>query len=247
VFSESLVSEERVIKMVEIATADHIVLIEDQELIAHALATVIERSGRTVDLICPPADADLVDLLSDLHPDLVLLDLDLGPWGDATPIITPVTAAGILVVLLTGVRDPIRLATGVEAGACGVVDKWSSFAQLLAAVDRALHQGGLLTEHERQEHLALLRAHRSAEEQRLAPFELLTNKEAEVLGELMAGRTVAQIAETSFLSVTTVRTHVRAILSKIRATSQVAAVARAHAAGWRPPQERSEAAARRSN
>ena len=53
-----------------------------------------------------------------------------------------------------------------------------------------------------------------------------------MLAQLMAGRTVDQIASTSVVSLTTVRTHVRSILAKLGVHSQIAAVAAAHAAGW---------------
>jgi two-component system, NarL family, nitrate/nitrite response regulator NarL len=96
----------------------------------------------------------------------------------------------------------------------------------------------LLTRHEREESLKLLREHERAERQRLAPFEELSRREAEILGDLMAGQTVAAIAERSYVSVGTVRTHVRAILRKLDAHSQVQAIGMARDAGWRPPQER---------
>jgi two-component system nitrate/nitrite response regulator NarL len=55
----------------------------------------------------------------------------------------------------------------------------------------------------------------------------------------MAGRTVQEIAAEAVVSVATVRTQVRAVLRKLDVPSQVAAIGRARAAGWIPPQERS--------
>ena len=60
-------------------------------------------------------------------------------------------------------------------------------------------------------------------------------REAEVLGQLMDGRQVRQIAETSVVSEATVRTQVKSILSKLEVTSQIGAVGLAHHAGWSAP------------
>lgn len=78
-----------------------------------------------------------------------------------------------------------------------------------------------LSRHERDELLRRLREHDREQQRRLAPFEALTTREAEMLGELMLGRTV--------------RTQVRAIRTKLGVSSQVAAIGRALQAGWQPP------------
>jgi DNA-binding NarL/FixJ family response regulator len=66
-------------------------------------------------------------------------------------------------------------------------------------------------------------------------LERLTPREAQVLRELMAGHQVGEIARTWFVSETTVRTQVKAILTKLEVRSQLAAVGLAHRAGWQPP------------
>lgn len=219
--------------------AQYIVILEDHGLIAHTLAAALTRTGKTVEVFQPPEEGDLLTAFGAHVPDLVLLDLDLGPWGDATSLIGPVAAAGVPVLMVTGVEDPARKAACIAAGAVGVVSKSLGFDELFEAITRTLRDGTLLTEHERQEQLALLRAHERAERDRLAPFEELSQREAHVLGELMAGRSVDEVATASFVSVTTIRTQIRAILTKLGVSSQVAAIGRAREAGWVPPQERS--------
>jgi two-component system, NarL family, nitrate/nitrite response regulator NarL len=56
-----------------------------------------------------------------------------------------------------------------------------------------------------------------------------------VLGHLMRGQTVHEIATTSFVSEATVRTQVKAILAKLEVSSQIAAVGLAHQIGWHSP------------
>jgi two-component system nitrate/nitrite response regulator NarL len=68
-----------------------------------------------------------------------------------------------------------------------------------------------------------------------ARFELLTTREGEVLGQLMVGRQVSEIARRSFVSESTVRTQVKSVLSKLQVNSQLTAVGLAYRASWRAP------------
>ena len=63
----------------------------------------------------------------------------------------------------------------------------------------------------------------------------MTRREAEVLGQLMAGKQVTEIARTRFVSESTIRTQVKSILSKLQVSSQLTAVGLAHRIGWTPP------------
>jgi DNA-binding NarL/FixJ family response regulator len=66
-------------------------------------------------------------------------------------------------------------------------------------------------------------------------LEQLTNRESVVLGHLMKGRAVRQIAGLSTVSEATVRTQVKSILAKLEVSSQLAAVGMAHEIGWQAP------------
>ena len=68
-------------------------------------------------------------------------------------------------------------------------------------------------------------------------FEQITRREAEVLGLLMAGQQVGEIASGRFVSESTVRTQVKSILAKLQVRSQLGAVGLAHRVGWSPPSD----------
>jgi two-component system, NarL family, nitrate/nitrite response regulator NarL len=232
------------------ATAADIVIVEDHGLLAYTVATSLRARGLTVRTVDPADHAadeggalvSILRLVLDHDPELVLLDLDLGDGRDATRLIGDITDMGSPVVMVTGVQDRVRLARCVDAGSVGIIDKGRSFDELLGAIDRVLADGTLLSKHEQDELLAALRTHDGEQRVRFAPFEDLSPREGFVLGELMRGRTVDQIASSAVVSVATVRTQVRAVLSKLDATSQIAAVSRARDAGWVPPQERADTA-----
>jgi len=209
-------------------------IVEDHGLIASTVAAAFRGRGIEVTVVEPAAVATVVAAVVDLAPDLAVVDLDLGDGVSALDVLPGLRANNVPGVVLTGVRDPVRHAQCVAAGALGVLTKDGSFETLARAVDRALDGKPLLTRHEREEHLALLREHQHAEDRRLAPFRSLTVRETEVLGALMRGASVEGIATTSVVAVSTVRSQVRAILRKLGVSSQLAAIARATEAGWRP-------------
>ena len=62
--------------------------------------------------------------------------------------------------------------------------------------------------------------------------ELLTDKEMEVLRYLAALFSTEEIAHTMFVSVNTVKTHVRGILRKLAASRRNEAIRRARELGW---------------
>jgi DNA-binding NarL/FixJ family response regulator len=212
-----------------------VVLVEDHGLLAQTLASALSAEDVDVTVVDAPRSEDVLGEITAVGPDLVLLDLDLGPAGAGDDLIGPLTASGITVVVVTGVDDPVRLARCIRGGAVGVLDKGVSFIELLGAIERALSGESLLDNHQREERLAFLRAHERERARALAPFERLTQREAEVLAALMDGHSVSRIAEEAVVSVSTVRTQVRWILAKLEVGSQLEAIARARRAEWSPP------------
>lgn len=64
-------------------------------------------------------------------------------------------------------------------------------------------------------------------------LDTLTRREREVLTDLMQGASIRDIARSSAVAESTVRTQVKSIFAKLRVNSQIAAVGLAHRAGWR--------------
>jgi two-component system nitrate/nitrite response regulator NarL len=218
--------------------ATKVLIVEDHELLAGTMALALRQEGLDVHAASGPSPAAVVELARTLAPALVLLDLDLGPaMGSGLDLISPLIDAGGRVVMVTGVADRARLGACLEAGAAGVVSKAAEFSVLIDTVRRAVEGLPLLREEERQSLLEEARHRRRADHDRLAPFETLSPREQAVLVRLLAGESAETIAERSFVSLATVRSHIRAILLKLGVKSQLAAVAMARNAGWPPPEE----------
>lgn len=212
-----------------------VAIVEDHQLLAETLRAALERSGITTRILTPCRLPDLLRQLCAVAPDLVLLDLDLGDHGDSTPLVAGLVAAGIRVLVVTGSTDRLQIASALEQGAIGYQLKGPGLDALLTRVAEALAASAPLDAEERVRLLDDLRRTRAARSRELAPFALLTPREAETLRELARGRSVADIASRWVVAEATVRSHVRAILSKLEVPSQLAAVATALRTGWYTP------------
>ena len=60
----------------------------------------------------------------------------------------------------------------------------------------------------------------------------LTARERQVLAALMEGKSCEVIADSWFVSLATVRTQIRAVLTKLGVGSQLAAISLAFRSGW---------------
>jgi DNA-binding NarL/FixJ family response regulator len=215
-----------------------VLIVEDHELLAGTMAMALRQQGLEVHSAGGPSAAAVVDLARQLAPVLVLLDLDLGPsLASGLDLIHPLVSAGARVVMVTGVTDRARLGACLEAGAVGVVSKATEFSVLIDTVHRAIDGVPVMPAEERQALLKAARDRRRADEERFAPFHTLTAREQAVLAHLLAGESAETIAEKSYVSLATVRSHIRAILLKLGVNSQLAAVALARDAGWPAPKE----------
>lgn len=215
-----------------------LLIVEDHDLLAQSLEIALRADGFTVDRLRDPGSVDIVAAVDERRPDVVLLDLDIGgALGSTLPLIPALRQSGARIVMLTGITDRIRLAECIEMGAIGIVGKHEPFERLLDGVREAVELGTMLTTSQRDELLAELRRQRASDQQRLAAFERLTRREQEVLAGLMEGDSAEVLARHFVVSLATVRSQIRAVLTKLGVNSQLAAVALARRAGWKPPQQ----------
>ncbi len=209
-----------------------VAIVDDHELLAEMVTITLVSNGVSAVAVPPQAVAELLGTLLAQAPDLVLLDLDLGPLGDSTEIIRPLVDAGIRVLMVTGVTDRLRIAAALEQGAVGFQPKAAGFNALLHAARAALRTDGPLNPAESATLHAELDAHRRRTALAHRPFESLTEREQQTLRDLADGLAVQEIASSRVVSEATVRSHVQAVLRKLGAGSQLQAVAVARRSGW---------------
>lgn len=215
-----------------------VLIIDDHALFAESLELAMNLAGYDVRrATIPDEGGSMSSLLSGVirtQPRIVLLDLDLGRYGDGVRLIAPLVAAGFNVVVVTASSDHTRWGDCLHHGARTVVSKGRPLNDILSIV-RRVNQGLPVMDRDEREALIALWANERRErgdlKQRLTA---LTPREQAVLGQLMSGQTVRDIATASVVSEATVRTQVKSILAKLQVSSQLAAVGLANQADWRP-------------
>lgn len=207
-----------------------VLIVDDHELVGASLQFSL-RSHGLVAHRCPATDRAAV--LADAArypPGVVLLDLDLGRDRsgariDGVTLVEPLRAAGWRVLVLSGSVDLARLGAALAAGAVAAVPKQAPLPTLLAAV-RAVVAGREVMAPGRRERLIEAHRVRSAERAALAAkLDQLTTREREVLALLAAGHRAQAVADRFVVSLATVRTQIRAVLTKLEVSSQLEAVA----------------------
>jgi len=127
------------------------------------------------------------------------------------------------IVMLTVYRDDDRIFRSIWAGATGYILKKEPPGKILDAI-REVHSGGasMSAETARQ----VLEAFRRLIPETKRP-SILTKREEEILQEITQGNSYKTIADHLFLSVHTVRFHIRSIYEKLHVHSKSEAVAKA--------------------
>lgn len=208
-----------------------VAVVDDHDLVSHLLVGVLSSAGfRAFGAYSDDPDSLLASIAEE-ETDIVLLDYYLGD-RTAEELIGPLLTAGANVVMLTAADDLLTAAKCVEAGAAGYLSKGVSPDDLVRSIEVVVTSGDLLSNEDRFELHAALRQEESRIEANLAPFARLTDRERQTLSAICDGKSAAQMAKAWGVSVATVRSHIRAVLVKLEAGSQLEAAALARRVGW---------------
>ena len=207
-----------------------VIMIDDHALLGESVAMTLRHAGldaRTLAFDTP----NLVDAVLALRPDLVLLDLFLNETAEmSNTALVAFAEADILVVVVTATHDPMLHARCIELGATGVIEKSEPIEYLIEAVHRALRGEMVMSASKVTDLRGLLEEARRVRTN--SPFDALTGREKEVLHAMLRGEAARRIARDQQTSVFTVRSHIRAVLSKLDVHSQLEAVSLATREGW---------------
>jgi len=212
-----------------------VLLVDDQELFREGLRVIIDaQEGMTV--VGAAADGiEAVSLVDALQPDVVLLDIRM-PEMDGVEATRQIFSrerverraaadAAVRVVVLTTFDLDDRAATAIRYGASGFLLKDTTPVMLLDAI-RTVHTGNAVLAP--RELATLLEGRFTTPPPTPAAYLSLTDKEREVFAAVARGLTNTEVAAEVFLSESTVKTHVGAILRKLGLRDRVQVVVFAH-------------------
>jgi two-component system nitrate/nitrite response regulator NarL len=228
--------QERAPGTVEPVTYLRVLLIDPHAMLTDALTVQLSTADDLwVVGAATPDDPRLVEIVRTLRPDVITTEIRsaTASTGGMLRKLRAAWPAAALVVL-TGSHDPAHAVAAARAGAAAWVSKESSLDHLLEVL-RGVPQGHAF--YPPRQLGAVLRELREDVRQARdcsARLDVLSHREREVLLRMVDGKPVSQIALESVVSTSTVRTHVRSILTKLGVRSGLEAVSVARAAGLAP-------------
>jgi len=214
-----------------------VVVADDQAIVRDGLVTVLDLLP-DVQVVGQASDGEQAcALVAEVAPDVVLMDLRM-PVLDGAAATRRIVAEhpSTAVLVLTTFADDASIMGALRAGARGYLTKDAGRAEVAAAV-RAVARGqttlaaevgdrvisGLTAAETAAETAGGVESDGSASVR--IRFPELTPRECEVLELIGAGLSNAEIAERLFVSVTTVKTHINSIFSKLSLRDRAQAIA----------------------
>ncbi len=197
-----------------------VVIVEDRAEVREGLSALIDASDG-FDCAATFGDAEtFLAELDGLHLDVVLMDIGL-PGISGIETVQELRAArpDVQAMMLTVYEDDDYVFEALRSGATGYVLKTTPPHELLESI-RLLHAGGspMSSGIARRVVEAFHRPPLVAEDE-----QPLTPRETEILELLVQGFRYREIAEQLFISIDTVRTHVRHVYEKMHVRSRAEA------------------------
>jgi two-component system nitrate/nitrite response regulator NarL len=209
------------------------VLVAGDDLLAGALANALGSYGFAATHI-PLRDSEIQRGIS-WRPHLVIIDVRSLDVTSGSQLVGQFHRLGLQICVIDEADDVDRSHAFIGAGVSALIDGNGRIDQLFRTIDRLFRRGSAgHMDRGPSSSSALTPVSRRSQEIRLPHFGDLTERERFVLAELMEGHCAEEIATAAFVSVSTVRSHIKAILQKLGVSSQLAAVALARRAGWSP-------------
>ncbi len=204
----------------------NVAIIEDNSTIREGLASLI---NGTDGFKCIGSFGDAESFLNQLNlitPDVVLMDIGL-PGMNGIEAVKKATIKNpdLNILMLTIYEESEFVFDALCAGACGYLVKKTPPAKLLEAIKDANDGGSPMSSRIARQVITAFK-----EGQNIFTTEKnydLSEREISVLNLLADGYNYQEIADTLFISVDTVRHHIRNIYKKLHVHSQSEAVAKA--------------------
>lgn len=192
--------------------AIRIMVVEDHNVVRQGLVALM-RTVADFDVIAETDSGEqAIELFRKHRPDITLMDLRLksGSGVSAILAIRKISPESRIIVLTTYDGDE-DIYKALQAGAQGYLLKGASSEELINAV-RAVHAG--------ERYIPSLVAERLAGR---VGAEQLTERELEVLQNIVRGRSNKEIAQHLHISEATVKTHINNLLSKLMVSDRTQA------------------------
>jgi DNA-binding NarL/FixJ family response regulator len=212
-----------------------VLIVEDHPVVAEGLASLLEDYADLTVAASAMSVAEVLPALEHVTPDVAVIDFHLpdGTGADAADLVRAHSRATAIVFLSADDSDE-RMLEAIEAGASSYLLKSAKGDAIVETIRAAAAGETLIPAGTIASALAGQRESRRERSRQTQLLASLTPREKEILALMIHGADNRAVAERLRISYATVRTHVRSILVKLEARSQLEAVAKATQLGFRP-------------
>lgn len=199
-----------------------VVVADDQDLVRTGLVMILDAQPG-LEVVGEAADGlTALELVTRLRPDVLLVDIRM-PGLDGVEVTRRVAGPDVqdptpVVVITTFDLDEYVLGA-LRAGARGFLLKDAGPQLLVQAIHAAADGDALIAPNVTGRLLATFADRASAVP--VQPVDPLTRREEEVLSLVARGRTNAEIAADLFVSLSTVKSHIASLMTKLGARNRV--------------------------
>jgi len=202
-----------------------IAIVEDNTFLRKGLKELLEIQDGFEVVLELDSCRFLIDELKKTLPDVVIMDIDLPEINGIEGVkLVKKDFSDIKILMFTVFDDDERIFHSIMAGASGYLLKKSSPLSIVDALREVMNDGAPMTPSIAARVLTMFKQDR---EGKINGHFDLTPREQEILGALVKGNSYKTIAANFFISIDTVRTHIRKIYEKLHVHSKSEAVAKA--------------------
>jgi len=202
-----------------------VVIVEDKKAIRDGLVVLLGATEGIESVAGYGSCEDMLARVENDKPDVILMDIGLpGMSGIEGTREVKKLLPDTIVVVLSVYEDDENIFEALCMGASGYLVKNTPPAGLIEAIKEAHEGGSPMTSHIARKVVNLFKKNfKSSAETDVK----LTEREVEILTGLSDGDSYMSVADSLFISVDTVRYHIRNIYQKLQVHSQSAAVSKA--------------------
>jgi DNA-binding NarL/FixJ family response regulator len=206
----------------------NVAIVEDNNTIREGLAVLI---NGTTGYHCVGTYSDCESFLSKLksiNVDVILMDIALPGMSGIEGVKKAIDINNkIDILMLTIYEESEKVFDALCAGACGYLVKKTPPSKLLEAIKEVYEGGSPMSSMIARQVITAFKQGKEPDSNNTNSEYHLTEKEKKVLTLLSEGNNYQQIADQIFISVDTVRHHIKNIYKKLHVHSQSEAVAKA--------------------
>jgi DNA-binding NarL/FixJ family response regulator len=219
-----------------------VVIVDDDDLMRAGLRAVLS-SDESIEVVGEAADGrEATPVARSARPDVVLMDIRM-PDLDGIAATNEVLAAApdTRIVILTTFEQDDYVFGALRAGASGFLLKRTSPEDLVAAIHTVAGGDSLLSPSVTRTVIDRMARQPPPDPGAHKRLEQLTPREREVLELIARGLSNGEIAAALVVEESTVKTHVKRILGKLRLRDRVQAVIFAYESGLATPESKARA------